>query len=85
MRPYKSTTYGKSNEKQNLQTWLSWNYDFMFPNLLKYEAEKRSNNFNVFIDFFTFPVNLTEWLLGITLDQFQMPRTDSLIIFFLIS
>ncbi len=38
-RPYKSSIYHKSNGKSELQLQLSQNYDFVFTNLLKNEAE----------------------------------------------
>ena len=38
-RPSKTTIYCKSNGKPKLQTCLSQNYDFVFTNLLKNEAE----------------------------------------------
>ena len=37
-RPYKTTTYCKSNGKLKLQMRLSQNYDFVFTNLFKNEA-----------------------------------------------
>ena len=37
--PKKSTTYCKSKGNQTLKTRLSRNYDFVFTNLLKNEAE----------------------------------------------
>ena len=37
---YKSKICCKSNGKQKLQTHLSGNYDFVFTNLLKNEAER---------------------------------------------
>ena len=41
-RPKKSTTYCKSKGNQTLQMCLSRNYDFVFTNLLKNEAELMS-------------------------------------------
>ena len=38
IRPDNSTTYGKGNGKQKLQTYLSQNYYFVFTNLLKNAA-----------------------------------------------
>ena len=38
IRPYNSTTYGKGNGKQKLQTHLSRNYDFVFTDLLENAA-----------------------------------------------
>ena len=37
--PYKTTIYGKSYGKPKLQMHLSRNYNFVFTNLLKNEAE----------------------------------------------
>jgi len=37
--PYKSSIYHKSNGKPELKLHLSRNYDFVFTNLLKNEAE----------------------------------------------
>ena len=39
IRPYHSSTNGKGNGKQKLQTRLSRNYDFVFTNLLKKLAD----------------------------------------------
>ena len=39
IRPYNSTTYGKGNGKQKLQTRLFWSYNFVFTNLLKNVAD----------------------------------------------
>ena len=39
IRPSKNVAYCKSNGKQKLQMHLSQNYDFVFTNLLKYEAD----------------------------------------------
>ena len=37
--PYKTTTYCKSSGKPKLQIHLTRNYDFVFTNLFKNEAE----------------------------------------------
>ena len=39
MSPCNSTSYGKGNRKQKLQTRLSQNFDFVFTNLLKNAAD----------------------------------------------
>ena len=43
-RPKKSTTYCKSKGNQKFQMCLSQNYDFVFTNLLKNEAESTESH-----------------------------------------
>ena len=39
-KAFKTTNYCKSNGKPKLQMRLSWNYDFVFTNLLKNEEQR---------------------------------------------